>query len=160
MVNPGIISLDLDTIIVGEDTESETLAIVRIGGVDGTVSADYSINNGTAKAGEDFTASSGTITFEPGQTSQEIVIPILEDAIAETEETFSLSIGNSVGTVLGDTRTANITILDNDTIEQQSVAFSEVAYSVFENQIEAEITVIRTGEANQIVSVDYATSDN
>ncbi|MGL5077484.1 MAG: PQQ-dependent sugar dehydrogenase, partial [Waterburya sp.] len=132
----------------------------RIGGSNGEVSASYSINNGTAKIGEDFTGHSATITFQPGETSKEIIIPISEDTISETDETFSISIGNPIGTVLGDIRTAKITILDNDNSDQATVAFSDVKYKISEDQNQATITVVRTGETNKTVSVDYATSDD
>lgn len=160
MVNSGLISLDLDAITVNEDAKSAIIVVNRIGGSDGTVSANYSINNGTAKTGEDFTGNSETITFQPGETSKEIIIPILEDTISETDETFSLSIGNPVGTVLGDIRTAQTTILDNDNSKKATVAFSDVQYKISEDQNQASITVVRTGETDQAVSIDYATSDD
>ncbi|MGL5944110.1 MAG: Calx-beta domain-containing protein [Waterburya sp.] len=160
MVNSGLISLDLDAINVNEDVKTATIIVNRIGGSNGEVSASYSINNGTAKIGEDFTGHSATITFLPGETNKEIIISISEDTISETDETFSISIGNPIGTVLGDIRTAKITILDNDNSDQATVAFSDVKYKISEDQNQATITVVRTGETDKTVSVDYATSDD
>jgi hypothetical protein len=50
---------------------------------DATVSVDYTIIDGTATNGDDYTASSGTLNFSPGNTVQSINIPILSDDIDE-----------------------------------------------------------------------------
>ncbi len=159
-INGGIISLDLETLSVNEEVEEAVIPIVRIEGSDGTVSVDYSINEGTAIAGDDFTASSGTLTFAPGETSKEIVIPIIDDLISETDETFSIAIGNEVGAELGEIRTAIVTIEDNDGIKQDTIVFSQAEYNIGEKQVEASITLIRTGNGNGTVSIDYASNDD
>ncbi|MCU1264066.1 MAG: Na-Ca exchanger/integrin-beta4 [Acidobacteria bacterium] len=58
---------------------------------------DYATRNGTALAGSDFTAASGTLSFDPGELSKTIVIPILNDQLAEGAEAFSLTISNPTG---------------------------------------------------------------
>ncbi len=159
MVNPGIISLDLEALSVNEEVEKAIIPIVRTERSDGTVSVDYSINDGTATAGDDFTATSGTLNFKDGETSKEIVVPIINDTISETDETFSIAIGNAVGAVLGGIRTAIVTIEDNDATELITLAFSQAEYNLSEDQGEASITVIRTGNSNGTVSVEYATGE-
>jgi hypothetical protein len=45
-----------------------------------------------ATPGQDFTAQSGTLTFAPGQTSQQVSIPVLGDAVIERDEIFGLTV--------------------------------------------------------------------
>ena len=111
MFNPGFISIDVDAFSVNEEVEEVLIPIVRTEGSDGTISVDYSINSGTATEGDDFTTSSGTLTFLPGEIGKEITVPIVDDPISEIDETFSIAIGNAVGTDLGDIRTAIVTIV-------------------------------------------------
>lgn len=59
------------------------------------VELSYQTNDDTALAGSDYVAQSGTLRFEPGQTTAVIVVPILSDAVSEQDEMFSLSFGNT-----------------------------------------------------------------
>ena len=51
----------------------------RFGGSDGTVTVAYTTQDASAVAGTDYTATSGTLTFAPGVTSQTLSIPTLVD---------------------------------------------------------------------------------
>ncbi len=83
------------------------------------LTVQYVTSNGTATSGSDYTSTSGTLTFAPGVTSQTINIPILNDAVSEADETFTLTLTNpsngtlgpvtSVATTLTDTLTASTT---------------------------------------------------
>ncbi|MFM6621252.1 MAG: Calx-beta domain-containing protein, partial [Dolichospermum sp.] len=57
-----------------------------------TITVQYATANGTAIAGSDYTSTSGTLTFNPGVTSQVINIPILNDSLNEANETFTLNL--------------------------------------------------------------------
>lgn len=83
--------------------------------VDASVS--YTTRNGTAVAGQDYVAKTGTATITAGQTSTVIGIEIIGDSIAESDETFMLVISNPVGGIFpaGQTEiTATHTIIDDD----------------------------------------------
>ena len=58
-------------------TGSLTVNVQRSGGSFGTVTVQYQTANGTALAGSDYTAASGTVTFAPGVTSQPVVVAVL-----------------------------------------------------------------------------------
>ncbi|GJM42586.1 MAG: hypothetical protein DHS20C20_28680 [Ardenticatenaceae bacterium] len=81
-----------------------------------TATVAYSLTAGTAVAGEDFVASSGTLTFTPGSLSENIQITLLPDDLPEPDETFSLQLFNEVNGVLG-MDTAVFTIQDDDAAE-------------------------------------------
>ena len=58
------------------------------------VSIDWATADGTATAGTDFTAASGTLTFAAGETSKTVTVVLLDDAIDEGKETFTLQLSN------------------------------------------------------------------
>ena len=68
----------------------------------GTVTVGYATRDGTAKAGEDFTFTRGTLTFAAGDLTKTVSVPLLDDAIDEGEETFTLKLMNAVGAAIGD----------------------------------------------------------
>lgn len=104
-----------DTAIsVEEGTATASITVQRSGDSSGAASVDFSTSNGTAVAGEDYTATSGTLNFAAGQITQTLTIPILNDAFVEGDETFAVTLSNPTGGILGNTITTNITILDND----------------------------------------------
>ena len=57
----------------------------------------YATSDVTAKAGEDYTAAAGTLTFEPGVTSQTIRVEVTEDYLHEPDETFFITLSNPRG---------------------------------------------------------------
>ena len=61
---------------------------------DQPVTVNYATLDGTATAGIDYTAATGTITFAPGQTTQAISIPLIGDTTFENNESFSLQLSN------------------------------------------------------------------
>ncbi len=64
------------------------------------VSVDYATADGTATAGADYTATSGTLTFAAGETAKTVSVAILDDAIDEGKETFTLKLSNPRGAYL------------------------------------------------------------
>ncbi|MBO9998033.1 MAG: hypothetical protein J7641_03330 [Cyanobacteria bacterium SID2] len=80
---------------------------------DDVVSIDYATADGTATAGIDYTATSGTLTFDAGTTQQTISIPVQGDGDIEDDETLSLALSNPTKTVLSDTTVLG-TILNDD----------------------------------------------
>ena len=62
-----------------------------------TVSVGYHTSDSTAKAGIDYTETSGRLEFEPGETSATIAVPILDDSHDEGSETFTLTLSSPAG---------------------------------------------------------------
>ena len=66
------------------------------------VTVDWSTADGTATAGSDYTAASGTLTFQPGETEKTVAVAVLADGVAEDEETLTLTLTIPSGAVLED----------------------------------------------------------
>ena len=92
------------------------------------VTVDYATSDGTATAGEDYAATSGTLTFAAGDTTKTISVPIVDDAADDGGETFTLSLGNASGAALGDAE-ATGTILDDDNTAPLTASFSDMPAS-------------------------------
>lgn len=101
------------SIVVGETSGSATLTVTRTRNSSGALSVNYATTSGTATSGSDFTATSGTLTWSDGDTaSKTITVPITADALAETSETFTVTLSNATGATLSDAASATVTILD------------------------------------------------
>jgi hypothetical protein len=99
---------------VNEDAGTATITVNLDGTSADTVTVEYATSDGTATAGADYTAASGTLTFNPGATSQTFNVPILDDELNEGNETVSLNLSNPTNATIGGTNPATLTILDND----------------------------------------------
>ena len=66
-----------------------------------TVTVDYATADGTADAGDDYTAKSSTLSFAAGETSKTISVSIEDDILNESDETFTVTLSNASGADLG-----------------------------------------------------------
>ena len=87
----------------------------------GTVTVGYATENGTATAGSDYTATSGTLTFQPGETEKTVSVPVLEDDHDEGSETLTLRLTSASGATIADGE-ATGTITNSDAIPQAWLA--------------------------------------
>jgi hypothetical protein len=77
------------------------------------ITVNYSTADGTALAGTNYTAASGTLTFAPGVTSQTILVQTLDDGIANGTTIFTVNLSNPVGATISRGQ-ATGTIIDGD----------------------------------------------
>jgi uncharacterized delta-60 repeat protein len=120
------------------------------------VTVSFSTSNGTATAGEDYTATSGTLTFAAGEINKTLTVQVNGDTFAEGNETFTVNLSNANNAVIAVGQGTG-TILNDDT--GGSLQFSSSNYTVNENQATATITVTKTGGNASGVSVNYSTSN-
>jgi hypothetical protein len=113
---PGTLQFSAATYSVNENGGSATITVTRTGGSNGAVGVSYATSNGTATAGSDYTATSGTLSWANGDTaSKTFSIPILDDSVYEGNETVNLTLTNATGgATLGSPSTAVLTIVEND----------------------------------------------
>ena len=78
-----------------------------------TVTVNFETADGTAKAGSDYTETSGTLTFTAGQTTKTLSVSTVNDDAQESDERFTVTLRNPDGATLDD-HTGEGTIRDND----------------------------------------------
>ena len=94
------------------ETGTATLTVTLAVASAKTVSASYSVAAGSAGT-TDFTATSGTLTFAPGETSKTFTIAITDDTLFEGNETLTVSLANLSQATPGQL-TQELTIVDDD----------------------------------------------
>jgi hypothetical protein len=94
-------------------TTSLKLPVTLSWATEQTVTVGYATADGTAQKKSDYTASSGRLTFQPGQTSRAISVSIKTDRKREPNETFTVQLSNAVGATIY-TWWATVTILNDD----------------------------------------------
>ena len=110
---------------------------------DTAVMVDYATSDGTARAGEDYTPASGTITFAPGETVETVAVTVLADAHDEQSETLILRLLHPRGAVLADA-VATGTILNTTAMPREWLGWygSTVADQVLD-AIESRMRIAR-----------------
>ena len=88
---------------------------------DEEVRVDYATRDGSALAGDDYVADSGTLVFAPGETSKTVEIEVLDDEHNEGVETFALELSNAQGARIAD-GTATGTIENSDAMPKAWLA--------------------------------------
>ncbi|HEX8847310.1 MAG TPA: Calx-beta domain-containing protein [Pyrinomonadaceae bacterium] len=119
------------------------------------ITVDFSTADGTALAGIDYQATSGTITFSPGETFKIIDVPMIGDTFDEPNETFFVNLSNPMNVTINDGH-AVVTIFNDDT---PTLQLSQRSYSVSEGDGNVSVTVTRLGDSSIPATVKYATSD-
>lgn len=102
------------TYSISEAGAAALITVSRTGGTSGSVTVDYATADGSASAGIDYTATSGTLNFADGEGSRTFSVPILDDGVIETDESILLTLSAASGANLGALSEAVLTITDND----------------------------------------------
>jgi uncharacterized delta-60 repeat protein len=88
--------------------------VQRTGDTNGVVSVDFQTTDGTAEAGRDFEAQSGTLTFLAGEAQKTIVVPVLGNGFLAGDRSFTVCLSRPTGgALLGTNAVAAVTLLDN-----------------------------------------------
>ena len=145
-------------------TEGSGSAVFRVGlnkQSGDVVTVVYATSDDTATAGLDYTATSGTLTFEPGETRQTIPVEVLDDDEVEGDEILTVKLSDARNATLGAAEATAI-ITDDDTDEVRPSGLPELAIydvTVAEDAGSAVFRVGLSGESDQAVTVAYRTSD-
>ena len=118
------------------------------------VTVDYATSDGSATAGEDYTATEGSLSFMPGDVERTISVMLTEDTKYEGDETFALTLDNPENAGL-ESAAATGTIADNDAMPELTVDDARAA----EDAGVMVFTVSLNAPSALQVTVDYATSD-
>ena len=132
--------------------------VQRLGDPNGTVAVNYATSNGTAVAGKDYTAASGTLTFPSNATDEIFSVAILPNSSQTASSvTVNLALSNpTAGSTLGSPSTAVLTVDNN---MPPVLQFSSSTYSTSYGPAVTLITVVRSGGTHSsMVQVNYATA--
>ena len=113
---PPVPSLRINDVSVSEGNTGSVNAIFTVTlstASSRPVTVHYATADGTASAGNDFTAASGDVTFAPGQTSKTISVAVRGDRLAEPTETFVVNLSAATNATIADGQGIG-TILDNE----------------------------------------------
>jgi CSLREA domain-containing protein len=141
-------------------THPVTITVLRIGGSDGAASVHFATSNGNATAGSDYDAVSGDFTWaDTDSTSRTFDVVVHGDVSFEPNETVNLVLSNAQGATLGSPNKAVVGILNDDALGG-FISFSQPSYTVSESDGSLTITVNRTNDVSQPITVAYATDDS
>lgn len=111
----GVVQFAQPAFGVREDAGSISIPVSRTAGAASGVTVQYATSNGSASAGSDYTAKSGTVTFGAGDTSETITVPILDDGVADNGEVFLVTLSSpGGGASLGTFTTFQAVIVDDE----------------------------------------------
>ena len=108
------------------------------------VTVDYATHDGTATAGEDYTAASGTLSFRAGETAKTVRVRVLDDAHDEGTETMTLRLSNPQGARIADGEAVG-TIENSDPAQKAWIArFGRTVADQVIEAVDARIQAPRT----------------
>src|SRR5262249_916671 len=122
-----------------------------------TVTVNYATANGTANAGTDYVATSGTLSFAPGVTTQSVVVPVSGETVNEPTETFFVNLSNPSNATLANNQAVG-TILNDDGVP--SISINEVAVTEGNSGTLDAVFVLSLSVASGLtVTFNYATAN-
>lgn len=107
-----------------------------------TVTVAFGTADGTARAGSDYTARAGTVTFAPGETAKAVYVAVLGDTRVEGDETFRLNLSGPTNATLAVAQ-ATATIADDD--RAGAVAVTWVKREVWASGFTMDVTIKNNG---------------
>jgi hypothetical protein len=121
----------------------------------GPIVVSFATADGTANAGSDYVATSGSVTIPAGAQTTSIPVTVIGDSTVEPNETFFVNLSGAVGGTIGDGQ-ATGTILDDDLNQP---ALSITGTTVSESAGLATFVISADVAPATTISVDYATAD-
>ena len=150
---------------VNETAGFIALNVVRLYGISNVTTVNYATTNGTAFANTNYYASSGTLTFNPGESLKAIIVPLIDDTNVTGALTFTVGLYSpSAPAQLMPPSFTTVVIQD----AEAGLSFTNAAMSVLKSAGSALITVVCSNpgaepvivDSNTVpLSVNYATSD-
>jgi len=142
----------------GNSGTQNALVTVTLSAASGvTATVNFATANGTASSGSDYTATSGTLTFPPGVTTQTIAIPIAGDTLYETDETFVVNLSAPSGATIA-VGQATVTIRNDDSVPTLTISSPSVAEPNSGTRTLSYVVSL-SAASGRTVTVNYATAD-
>ncbi|HEX4490235.1 MAG TPA: Calx-beta domain-containing protein [Acidimicrobiia bacterium] len=153
------ISIGDTSVIEGDEGDQTTVSFpVTLSARAGRpITVHYATADGSASAPDDYTATSGTLTFPIGVTSETVHVPVVGDDLTEGDEQFTVGLSNPLHATLADV-TGTATIFDDDSPPVVSIADPSVLEGDT-GSVNAHFVVSLTVPSRQTVTVAYTTAD-
>lgn len=150
------INLDISGVTLSESGGEQNIVVLRDGDFVGTVTVDYVTSTGSATSPSDFGAASGTLNWADGESTPKLIpISVVDDTVAEVNETFTISLSNIVASEsIGPNGSLTYTIIDNES-PVDNVGFNNSIYVANENGGAVILTVDRPYNDGSAATVDY-----
>jgi hypothetical protein len=157
----GSVSLSAASYPVAQSAGTVTVSVERSGGSAGAVSAAYATVNGTAVAGTDYTASSGTLNWANGDTAAKtFAVPVLNASPFSGNKSFAVALSSpGGGMTLSAPTSAGVVITGDAAAAVGSLQLGAASYTVVQSAGTLSVTVNRTGGSSGAVSAAYATAN-
>ncbi|MDT4952058.1 MAG: hypothetical protein QOJ02_196 [Acidobacteriota bacterium] len=158
-------SLSINDVAVAEGnsgTTNATFTVSLSAASTSAVTVKYDTANGSATAGSDYQAASGTLTFAPGDTSKTITVAVNGDTTPESDETFAVNLSNPTNATIADGQGIG-TIQNDDQPPPTPPGVSINDVTVTEGNsgtTDAIFTVTLSTVSNSTVTVKYDTADS
>jgi hypothetical protein len=155
------VSFSASSYSVAQGAGSVTVTVTRSGSASSSVSIDYATSDGTAVAGTDYTAASGTLTWaENDSTAKTVSIPISNATPFSGDKSFAITLTNpSTAAYIASPGSATITISGDETATAGSLELAAATYAIPQTSPTITVTVNRTGGSNGAVAVNYSTAN-
>ncbi len=153
------LSVTAPAVVAGASATHATATVSLSSASFNTVTVNYSTSDSSAVAGTDYTATSGTLTFTPGQTSQSISIPVAANTTqaADQDKAFYLSLASAVNAVISTSYVA-VPIVYGNAVPALSVGDVTVNRQTTGTR-NATFVVTLTPAGTKTVTVNYSTSN-
>jgi hypothetical protein len=149
-----------DTVVAAEGDDgpdaSATFTVTLVGDTAQVVVVDYATGDGTASAGADYLAASGTLTWNPGELVKTVSITVYGDVLDEEDEDFYVHLSHPVHAALDNDRGMGV-ISDDDT----AVLYigSAVVVEGDAGAVSVAVPVTLTLPSSRPITVSYTTYD-
>ena len=159
---PGRLNFASTSFANNEADGAATVRVTRTGGNSGAITVNYQTFPGMATSPADFVSTSGTLTWNAGDSVSKVIsVPLVSDGLPEGSESFTIRltngrVGGIANTNLLGLRT-NSTVVIEDGDAYGSVAFSQSLYQADESGGVVTITVIRSGGIAGTGTVNFVT---
>ncbi|MDB9951631.1 hypothetical protein OAD60_05260, partial [Candidatus Thioglobus sp.] len=145
--------------VSGNETAGNRQFTVTLSAASGlAVTVNYATSNGTATAGADYTATSGSLTIAAGATTATFNVAVLADSLNEADETVTLTlsgVSSSTATISDATGTLTITN-ESGNDDPPSVDFNATSSNGAESASSKALTVDLSAASGRDVTVNYA----
>jgi large repetitive protein len=135
---------------------SATFTVTLSAAYDVNVTVNYSTADGTATAGSDYQAASGTLTFAPGEISKTVTVQVIGDRLAEANEAFFINLSSPTNAVITDGQGVGTVVDDEPHIGIGTVTKAEGRKN---HTTSFTFTVTLSAAYDQAVTVSFRTVD-